>query len=178
MIRFDKDRVFYWIGNVDEKNLSRAIEKFRSLETSKRKMKTPAHMVISSAGGDTSSGFAFYDYIRNISHTELTCIGFGEIKSAGIIVFLAGNRRLITPNTFFFFHESQLPEYGKSVPPIVEMRADLFLVDLEENQYAAIISQATGGRHSVKEIRQWSKDCRVFTAEEAVETGLAHEIIT
>ncbi|MBI2039063.1 MAG: ATP-dependent Clp protease proteolytic subunit [Candidatus Niyogibacteria bacterium] len=178
MIPFRDDRAFCWIGDVNEENTARAIEQFKSFETPRGKKKVPAQLILSSSGGDMGSGFAFYDYIRFVSRIELITIGLGEIKSMGIVIFLAGNRRLITPNTLFYFHEGNFIGETRSDLSRREAEADLMLIKLEDARYEVIVSKATEGRHSLEDVRRWSRECYIFTADEAVRVGLAHEIIT
>lgn len=122
-----------------------------------------------------SSGFAFYDYVRSIKKIHLTSVGLGEIKSMGVIVFLTGTRRWITPKTLFIFHQGFQPYKGSPNISLHELRNDLETLEREERYYASIVAEATG--RTPDETIQWSEEGRVFTAEKAVKFGLAHKIV-
>lgn len=63
----------------------------------------PLLVFITSGGGSTYTGMAFYDLLR-ILPFEVITIAIGYVDSAAILPFMAGSKRFITPQTSFTFH--------------------------------------------------------------------------
>lgn len=59
--------------------------------------------IISSTGGDIDSSIRLHDYLVSLP-IEVTTCGFGQVDSAAINVFLAGDIRLCLPNCRFRIH--------------------------------------------------------------------------
>src|SRR5205085_8826108 len=64
-------------------------------------------VLISSGGGDVDTAINIYSYLKNVP-IEVETIGFGQIDSAAILIFLAGKRRYAVKDTRFFLHEISL----------------------------------------------------------------------
>jgi ATP-dependent Clp protease protease subunit len=59
---------------------------------------------IHSPGGDAYSAMAIYDTVQSLP-CSVNTIALGEAVSAGTILFMAGERRFITPNSVFRMHQ-------------------------------------------------------------------------
>lgn len=72
------------------------------------------NLIICSPGGDLSAGFALVDVMKGSSIPVYT-IGIGQIASAGLLIFLAGERgkRVLTPNTSILSHQYTWGSFGK-----------------------------------------------------------------
>src|SRR5665213_2763415 len=57
-----------------------------------------------STGGDAEVGLAFYDRIR-LSPLNITITAYGLVGSAAALIFLAGDVRVMTPNSCLYVHE-------------------------------------------------------------------------
>jgi len=66
--------------------------------------KTPITVWLNTPGGDVPSMYQIYDAIVG-SPSDITMIGHGEIVSAGVLIFVAGHKRLVTDNCVFMSHE-------------------------------------------------------------------------
>lgn len=73
------------------------------------------NLIICSPGGALSSAFAIIDVMRS-SHIPIRTIGLGQIASAGLMIFMAGNKgmRVLTPNTSIMSHAWSGGSLGKS----------------------------------------------------------------
>ena len=80
---------------------------------------TPIHIIINTYGGGAYQMFALYDAIRQ-SPCEVITYGIGAVMSAGTMLFLAGDRRVVYPNTTFMFHSIASGTAGK----LFEMKID------------------------------------------------------
>lgn len=71
----------------------------------------PIELYLSSFGGDAYEGFAIYDAIRACS-CDVHIIASGKIMSAGFLIFLAGDKRVASPNTIFMMHSTSYAAAG------------------------------------------------------------------
>lgn len=132
--------------------------------------------IISTHGGLVSEMFAVYDIMRACrEETVITTLGLGKVMSAGVLLLAAGTKgvRQVGANCQIMIHSLRAEQGGY----ISTMENDLeHLKELEE-RYIKILSQETN--MSKKYIRKlFDKKVDVFlTAEEAVELGIADEII-
>jgi ATP-dependent Clp protease protease subunit len=71
-------------------------------------------MVINSPGGAITSAFSIIDAMRG-SAIPVTTIGLGEVSSAGLLIFMSGQKgsRILTPNTTVLSHQWSWGVHGK-----------------------------------------------------------------
>jgi ATP-dependent Clp protease protease subunit len=72
------------------------------------------NLIITSPGGDLNAGFALIDAMRG-SAIPIRTIGLGQIASAGLMIFIAGEKgkRILTPNTSILSHQYSWGAFGK-----------------------------------------------------------------
>lgn len=72
------------------------------------------NLIITSPGGDLNAAFALIDVMRG-SAIPVRTIGLGQIASAGLMIFIAGdkNNRILTPNTSILSHQYSWGAFGK-----------------------------------------------------------------
>ncbi len=72
------------------------------------------NMIITSPGGDLNAAFALIDVMRG-SAIPIRTIGLGQIASAGLMIFIAGDKgmRILTPNTSILSHQYSWGAIGK-----------------------------------------------------------------
>jgi ATP-dependent Clp protease protease subunit len=72
------------------------------------------NMLITSPGGDLNAAFALIDIMRG-SAIPIRTIGLGQIASAGLMIFIAGEKgqRILTPNTSILSHQYSWGAIGK-----------------------------------------------------------------
>ena len=72
------------------------------------------NMIITSPGGDLNAAFALIDVMRG-SAVPVRTIGLGQIASAGLMIFIAGDKgmRILTPNTSILSHQYSWGAIGK-----------------------------------------------------------------
>lgn len=136
--------------------------------------KEPVHAIMNNLGGNNYHAFAMYDALWR-SPCHITVTGTGYVMSAGVTILQAADVRRLTPNAALMVHYGQFADAG--VPGVVLPSVEswkqqlnwleaLFLKRIQEKQPAFKL-------RDVK--RMLSKDT-YFSAEEAVEMGLADEI--
>lgn len=72
------------------------------------------NLIITSPGGDLNAAFALIDAMRG-SAIPIRTIGLGQIASAGLMIFIAGEhgQRVLTPNTSILSHQYSWGAFGK-----------------------------------------------------------------
>lgn len=72
------------------------------------------NLIICSPGGDLNAAFAVIDTMRD-SAIPVRTIGLGQIASAGLMIFIAGEKgqRILTPNTSILSHQYTWGAFGK-----------------------------------------------------------------
>lgn len=71
----------------------------------------PITLYLNTEGGSLTDGFAIYDCIVNLSCPVLI-IATGLCASAGLLILSAGDYRLATANTTFFYHQPVFTQTG------------------------------------------------------------------
>lgn len=131
-------------------------------------------LYINSPGGSVDDGLAVYDIIR-LMKSPVTTVVIGTAASMGSILFLAGDKREMYPNSRIMIHD---PSYGGgNLAGKKPHQIKALIDDLVESQekICDIIAERTG--KSVEEIKELTKEDTYFNAEEAVSFGLATKII-
>ena len=72
------------------------------------------NLIICSPGGDLNAAFALIDTMKG-SAIPIRTIGLGQIASAGLLIFISGDKgkRILTPNTSILSHQYSWGAFGK-----------------------------------------------------------------
>lgn len=107
------------------------------------------NLVITSPGGDLNAAFALIDVMRG-SAIPVRTIGLGQIASAGLMIFIAGEKgqRILTPNTSILSHQYSWGAFGKEH----ELFATVKEFDLTTKKMIAHYKKCTG--MTEKQIRE------------------------
>ncbi|MEJ0002228.1 MAG: ATP-dependent Clp protease proteolytic subunit [bacterium] len=95
-------RTLEWFGGVSYGNLEHVLGGMKELL--QKDPQAPIHLLVNSFGGPTGIGLSFYDTVKTLLRPKLCTIGTGDVDSSGIIVFLAGEKRYLMPNTTMLLH--------------------------------------------------------------------------
>lgn len=98
-------------------------------------------LIICSPGGDLNAAFALIDVMRG-SSIPVSTIGLGQIASAGLLIFIAGEKgkRILTPNTSILSHQYAWGSFGKEH----ELFAQVKEFDLTTKRMIAHYKKCTG----------------------------------
>lgn len=131
-------------------------------------------LYINSPGGTVYDGLAVYDLMRMMS-APLRTVCIGTAASMGAIFFLAGDKRQMLPHSRVMIHDPALS--GGSMAGQKPHQLQQFVDTLNECREinCNIIAERTG--HSIVEIYEKTKNDTFFKADEALEFGLATEIV-
>ena len=132
-------------------------------------------LYINSPGGCVTDGLAVYDVIRLLDAPVRT-VCMGTCASMGAILFLAGGKREMMEHGRIMVHDPAFGgghDIGGKKPHQIQSELD----DLNRcrESLAEIIAERTG--RSLEEIYKVTANDTYFSAKEAVEFGLATDII-
>ena len=127
-------------------------------------------LYINSPGGDVDSGLAAYDVMKLLkSPVRTVCTGMAASMAA--ILFLAGSRREMLPNTKLMIHDPSIASSALQGMKPAELGERLSGLKKSQNALCGIISEVTG--RSPSEVRKKTRTDSYFGAEEAIGFGLA-----
>jgi len=131
------------------------------------------NLIICSPGGDLNAAFALVDTMRG-SAIPIRTIGLGQIASAGLMVFIAGEKgqRLLTPNTSILSHQYSWGAFGKEH----ELFATIKEFDLTTKRMIAHYKKCTGLKEDqIREVLLPPQDMWL-SAVEAKKLGLCDDV--
>jgi ATP-dependent Clp protease, protease subunit len=127
---------------------------------------------ISSSGGSSDHGLLAYNFLKQISIPKTT-IGMGNVDSAAIMIFSAGDKRIAMPSCRFVLHEAIATLGGQfTATKLGEMSK---LVQRITDDYSDVVAGVTGAEK--RKIKKEVKEGSVMSSEEARKTGLVTEIL-
>jgi ATP-dependent protease ClpP protease subunit len=141
------------------------------------KSRETINLIITSPGGPTGVAMSFYDLMRRVYRPVLRTIGAGDVDSAGIVLFLTGTTRFLTPHTTLLLHLAGRTFDSPRRFSTADMASILTEDQLKDNQYAAILAEQSGGRLETAQVLEMMTRNTVLSADEAVAYGLAHDIL-
>jgi len=130
-------------------------------------------LIISSYGGDLAGAFALIDVMRG-SRIPVHTVGLGMIASAGLMVFIAGEKgnRVVTPNTSILSHQFSWGSYGKEH----ELLASQKQSDLTTKRMIAHYRKYTGLTEKVVREKLLPAQDVWLSAQEAKDLGLVDKV--
>ena len=142
----------------------------------KEEIYEPFDMVISTSGGIAAEMFAVYDVMRMIKQDcEIGVLALGKVMSAGVLILAAGTKgkRKIGRNCRVMLHGVKAGQAGY----VHEMETELAEVKWNQQRYLDCLEECT--ELTMKQLKRFvARKSNVYlTAEEAVQYGIADEII-
>ncbi|MCM1330551.1 MAG: ATP-dependent Clp protease proteolytic subunit [Ruminococcus sp.] len=130
-------------------------------------------LYINSPGGEVMSGLAVYDFIK-IMKSSVKTVCIGDAASMAAIIFLAGSRREMLPHSRILIHDPAYGHLDVSGKKPHEIQRGVDSLNKVRETLAEIIAEKTG--KSLDEIYEITAEDHYFTANEAIEFGLATAI--
>ena len=130
-------------------------------------------LYINSPGGSVTDGLAIYDTMQFV-RPDVATICMGQASSAAAVLLAAGapGKRAVLPHAKVLLHQPSSQARG-TLPDLAIQAKEVVRVRAEVDE---ILSQHTG--HPVSKIRSDTDRNKTFSAVEAVEYGLADEVIS
>jgi len=131
----------------------------------------PIHLYISSPGGSVMDGFAIIDTM-NLIEAPVYTYTMGLAASMGALIFLCGTKRYMLPNSEVMLHQplggvqGQATDIEITAKRILKMKKKINLIISDNSNIPK------------NKVQQMIDRDRYFDAVEAIEKGLADEILT
>ncbi|MEY8522141.1 ATP-dependent Clp protease proteolytic subunit [bacterium 1XD8-76] len=171
---FLRNRKIFLTESVNENTCDELIKQLMYLE--KEDAAKEITFYINSPGGNVQEGLAVYDTIM-LLHAPVRTVCIGTCASMGAILFLAGGRREMMKHGKIMIHDPAFGGHhnvGGKKPH--EIQAELDDLNRCRESLARIIAERTG--KSMEEIYEVTAKDTYYSADEAVEFGLATDILT
>ena len=133
----------------------------------------PIIIQMNNPGGSWFHGMAIYDAIR-ACRCHITIIAYGHCCSMGSVIFQAGDHRIIAPDCALMIHDGtdefagparSFESWGAYSKVIRHRMYEIYL--------ARIKAKKPKSKWTLKKIEELCSHDRIYTAEQAVDTGLA-----
>lgn len=175
MIHIDKGRWAHFSGKTEAETVSRLIGHITAIF--EKEPTKPICLFFSSGGGESIPGFSFYEFIRNVLKPNLQTVATGEVGSIALLMYMAGSERFVTRNSTFFVHEFGVTFAKDSRFSLSEVKSKAIDLEIDQEKYISIVTGATDGKLTPAGLRDMMKRVTTITAEQAVEIGIAHEVL-
>jgi len=130
---------------------------------------------LSSEGGNNDQSFAAYHFLRSLP-VPLTMHCIGNVESMAVLMFLAADKRLITPHGKIKIHPLH---WGFPDGTVDHDRLSEYVVslDFDAERFADIFEERTqGAKESINVRDHLAGQAKLLTAKSAIDTGIATEI--
>jgi len=132
-------------------------------------------IVISSGGGDTSAAFAAYNYLHSLPDVEISTFNVGNVDSAAVVLYCAGQNRYSFPATRFLIHGNSLQITGGASMDAASLQGNLELLK-NLNQMVIHVIASTAHKEKQADIENAVHGQLILTPDEAIRWGLVKEI--
>lgn len=136
---------------------------------------TELHIHMSSDGGANDQGFAAYHFLRSLP-VPVTMHCIGNVESMAVVMYLAGEKRVVVPHGKIKIHPMHWFFQGGTVDHdrLTEYVASL---DFDAKRYANIFDERTKGANEIVNVRaHLAGQARLLDATAAVASGIATNI--
>ena len=164
-----EDRVIMLMTPVNNISMTSVISQLLYLNA--KDSKKPIHLYISSPGGSVLDGYGIIDTM-NLIEAPVYTYTIGLAASMGALIFLNGTNRYMLPHSELMLHQplggvsGQASDIEITANRIIKMKKDI-------NEMIA-----TRCNLALEEVEKFTDRDRYFSATEAIEYGLADEIIS
>jgi len=171
-------------GDIDEEKCSEAVNSLLMynsisqtiLATEDAPQVEPVKMYVSTWGGSAADMFSVYDLIKSMrTTTPVHTIGLGKVMSAGVVLLACGEKgsRKIGANCRVMFHGVQAGHAGT----IYNLENEMEEAKWTQKRYIEALVEETNMSASYLRKLIDRKLNVYFSAEQAIELGIADEII-
>jgi len=166
--RLHADRMLMVSGVLDDETAHRAVAEIMLLDGESDE---PIRLLLSCPDADLDAALLLAESVE-LAASPVTVVAQGTVGGAAVGVLAAAPRRLAQPHTVLWLREPRASAEGRADEVAQAVRQHERRVD----QLRELLTRATG--RSVDEVAADLRDGRSLTADEAVATGLVHEIVT
>ena len=139
-------------------------------------IKIPIHIHISSCGGTVYHGLYLYDYITSIKNKypniKIYTYVDGFIASAATLMYLSGDERYMTKNSFLMLHQLSSVQAGKLKDLSIQMKLNLKLMNKIYDIYLKYMNKFTK-----KKLASYLERDNTIDAQESLHHNITTKII-
>ena len=127
-------------------------------------------LIINSQGGSVTAAFSLIDIMLG-STIPIVTTGIGQIASCGLLIFMTGNKRVLTPNTSILSHQYSWGSGGKQHDLVAIRKEEDLIAERIANHYRMCTKMTK------KQVQKFLGPSDMWlTAEEAMENNFCDEI--
>ena len=169
-------------GHIDEEKCAETVYHLLTFYEKSRKVTDPEdtpesiELVLSTWGGSAADMFAVYDAMRLVnSQLEIETLGLGKVMSAGVLLLAAGakGKRRVGRHCRIMLHSVVSGHSGE----LFNLENELEEAQHTQTSYIKALAQETDMTEKYIKKLLGKKINVYLTAEEAVELGIADEVI-
>ena len=171
--RLLKDRVILLEGEVHDQMANLIVAQLLFLES--EDPDKDIYLYINSPGGSVTAGMAIYDTLQFIK-PDVNTVVLGQAASMGSLLAQSGTpgKRKILPNARHLIHQPLGGARGQASDMEIQVKEILRMKETLTNIY---VKHNSKGKTYEQLIKDMDRD-NIMTAREAVEYGLADEVVT
>ena len=168
----DEKGIYYFTSIVYQGSCQNAIEWIvRKNMLPKEDQPKKLTIVLTTPGGCVYSCFGLLDTMKS-STIPIHTIGTGLIASCGVLLFLGGEKRTLSPNTSVLSHQFSTSTAGKEH----DIRAEMVEFDIIADRIISHYEGATGLDRDVIQEKLLPPSDVWLTTDECLEYGIAHKV--
>jgi ATP-dependent protease ClpP protease subunit len=118
-----QNRAILMTGELDEPQANALVSQVQEL--SQLDDEAPIHVHINTAGGSVIDALALYDILLCVPNPIITIVQ-GACFSAGLLIACAGEHRLVTPNSMYFYHQTVVQLMGIDSMHVMESNVGFY----------------------------------------------------
>jgi ATP-dependent Clp protease protease subunit len=159
-------RTIVFAGEVNNETVGNFLREFTELDSEDGDIE----IRVFSGGGDLDGAMAIYDIVR-ASRNSIRTVALGDVSSAAIIIFQAGDLRVVGRNCAFLFHMPTADAGGNHW----QLKAAADELERQWKAYCSVISVRSGKDEA--DVKSLCTGEKILTAEELVSQDLADEVL-
>jgi ATP-dependent Clp protease protease subunit len=163
-----EDRLIVLRGEVNDDLADKLVNQLVDLE--KADAKKPIYIVINSPGGSVAAGLRITSAM-DATKPDIDCVVDEGAYSMAAIIFEHCTKRYIQKDSDLLFHQMSLQVEG----PLANVSSEILHFQNENDQFEIEVSQKL--KMSATEYRKHAHDEWWLTADEAVKSGAADEVV-
>jgi ATP-dependent protease ClpP protease subunit len=154
-------------------NPSTSVALIQAIDRARSKNSANVTLLLSTHGGDSDQGIAIYNYLRSLPN-KITVVNMGVVASIATIIYCGCQRRLSVPHALFSFHPNSFNIVNEQLG-LQKLQEKINQLTTEYRCLAHILADAS--RLTFTEAESLLSQCVSLSPKEAVERGIAHEIM-
>lgn len=158
------------LGEINAESVNALIRQIRFL--ARQDPGAEITLYVSSLGGEVSSGLALLDVMKAVQ-CPIRTVCVGTAASMGAVIFAAGSRRQMLPHAQLMIHDPLISQSAGG--SALKLKGLCESIMRTRETLGGLLAQATG--RPIEEIYEKTAEDTWFDAQEAVDFGLADEII-